>query len=420
MNPADGNARLARVVRSHALGWLLAANLVGVLLASLLVWPEAGDALGALSYGRWMPVHLNWQLYGWCALPLVGALLAACLEPTHPAAIRHARLALGGWSLALALGGAAWLGGVTSGKLFLDWAGWARPVLGVAMSLLWTLLAAHLWWSRARAGTVRWRVAAGLLAGLGAVPAMMYWVAGREVYPTVNPDSGGATGASLLGSTLGIVMVFGLLPLLLGAERREGARTAWFWWALAGSFGVFALIDHGNASHHAFGQIAGLGLLLVWVPLLCLYGGMWRRGPIARRWAVAAGAWWALLVVSGWITFLPGVSESWKFTHALVAHAHLAMAGLVTAVNFLVLNALFPARPVGGRLVFWLWQAGCLVHVGLMIGLGAVETERAGDLFYGADWTRWIFIGRLAAGAVMLVATLLAWRQRGGISEAES
>jgi cytochrome c oxidase cbb3-type subunit 1 len=351
-------------------------------------------------------LHLNWQLYGWCALPLVGALLAGCLAWENRAAAHHARLALAGWSLALVLGGVAWLGGVTSGKLFLDWAGWARPLLGVAMALLWTVLAAHLWWGRARAGTLRWRVAAGMLAGLAGVPAMMYWVSGPGIYPSVNPDSGGATGAALLGSTLGIVTVFGLLPILLGVRVKEGARLAWFWWALAGSFAVFALIDHGNASHHATGQIVGLGLLIAWVPLLWAYGRCWQWSLGSRAWVVAAGLWWGVLVLSGWVAFLPGISEAWKFTHALVGHAHLAMAGLVTSVNFVVLNELDPARPVSGRGAFWSWQGACAVHVALMLGLGAVEAERAADLFYGAAWPQVIFIGRLAAGVVMLAASV--------------
>ena len=406
MKAADYDAALARTVRLHALGWLVAANTVGVLLAVLLVWPEAGDWLGAAGYGRWMPVHMSGQLYGWCALPLVGALLAATLERRHGGALTHARVVLGAWSVALALGCAAWLGGLTSGKLFLDWAGWARPVLGLAMSMLWTVLAAHLWWGRERARTARWRVAAGLLTGLAVVPAMMYWVAGRDVYPTVNPDSGGATGASLLGSTLGIVAVFGLLPWLLAVPRKAGATTAWFWWAWAGSLGAFAVIDHGNASHHAAGQIAGLGLLLAWVPLLWKFGYAWSWGETQARWLKAAGWWWALLVVSGWVTFLPGVSEAWKFTHSLVGHAHLAMAGLVTSINFAVLNSLDTAKPTGGRGVFWAWQAGCAAHVALMLGLGAVETGRSAELFYGADWTQWIFGGRLAAGLLMAGAAV--------------
>lgn len=409
MSPVDFQSALARTARRHALGWLVAANAVGCLLAAALVWPALGDGSAALAYGRWMPVHLNGQLYGWCALPLVAALLAACLEPRHPSAATHARVVLGAWSAALALGAAAWLGGVTSGKLFLDWAGWARPLLGAAMAALWAVLAAHLWWGRGRARTLRWRVAAGLLAGLAAVPSLLYWSSGREVYPSVNPHSGGATGASLLGSTLGIVAVFGLLPMLLGIERRPGRGAAWFWWALAVSFAAFGLIDHGHASHHALGQIIGLGLLLVWIPLLWAYGAAWNWSPGARRWALAAGAWWAVLVASGWATFLPGLSEAWKFTHVLVAHAHLAMAGLVTAVNFVVLHELDRARPVGGRRLFWTWQTATLAHVALVFFLGAREETAAADLFYGADWTRWIFAGRLLAGLVMLGAGAAAW-----------
>ena len=411
MSESAFQTELARAVRTHALGWLVAANAAGLVLAALLVWPELGGGAAIFSYGRWAPVHLNGQLYGWCALPLVGALLAACLEPRHPAAVAQARGALRAWTSALALGGVAWLGGLTSGKLFLDWAGWARPVLGIAMSVLWTILAAHLWWGRARAGTARWRVAAGLLAALAAVPAMMYWVSGRDVYPSVNPDSGGATGASLLGSTLGIVAVFGLVPLLLGVRPREGRRVAWFWRALLGSFLVYGVIDHGHASHHATAQIAGLGLLLAWVPLLWRYGTAWSWSAASRRWAKAAGLWWALLVASGWATFLPGLSEAWKFTHVLVAHAHLAMAGLVTAVNFVVLNELDPARPVGGRGVFWLWQGGGVALVGLMLALGATEARGAAELFYGVEWTRWIFAGRLAAGAAMGLAASGACRE---------
>lgn len=408
MSDASHQTGLARLARGHALGWLVLANAAGVWLAALLVWPALGaGAVG--SYGRWMPAHLNGQLYGWCALPLVAALLAACLDPRHPAALGHARFALGAWSAGLAAGTAAWLGGVTSGKLFLDWAGWARPALAMAMAALWTVLAAHLWWRRDRSGDPQWRVAAGLVLVLAAVPSLLYWSAGRDVYPAVNPHSGGATGASLLGSTLGILAVFGVTPWLLGLARREGRSTGWFWWSLAGSFLVFATLKHGHASHHEAGQIAGLGVLLAWIPLLWRYGAAWAWSRHGRRWAVAAGAWWAVLVVSGWVTFLPGYSEAWKFTHVLVAHAHLAMAGLVTSVNFLVLTELAPERPFAGRGVFWTWQTAAAAHVALVFGLGVREAGSAADLFYGLGPGRWVFLARLAVGALMLGASAAAW-----------
>src|SRR5215472_17979023 len=64
-------ANVLTIAAWHSLGWLFASNLIGVWLAILLLFPNAGRFLGEWSYGRWTPVHLNFQLYGWIALPLV-------------------------------------------------------------------------------------------------------------------------------------------------------------------------------------------------------------------------------------------------------------------------------------------------------------------------------------------------------------
>ena len=144
--PATGHRPLATglpdLAARFSLGWLVAANLVGLLLATLLLWPTLGDALAPLTYGRWMPVHHNAQLYGWCALPLVGLLLRAFLVPGR-AADHHTLVTLGAWSAALAFGCVSWLGGEASGKLFLDWTGAARIAFPVALCVLWAVLAHH-------------------------------------------------------------------------------------------------------------------------------------------------------------------------------------------------------------------------------------------------------------------------------------
>jgi cytochrome c oxidase cbb3-type subunit 1 len=394
---------VARLGLRHSLFWLAAANAVGVWLAALLLWPGLGDLTAPLTYGRWMPLHLNWQLYGWCALPLVALLLHWYLDDAHPQAVGQAQVALGAWSVALAVGGASWLAGRTSGKLFLDWRGPARGALPAAMVVLWTVLAAHTWWRRLVLSRAGLALRGGLLIVLLAVPPLLYLSAGRDYYPAVNPDSGGATGTALLGSTLGIITLFGLLPIMLGL-RRSGS-VGWFWAALAISSATFGGMQHGDASHHLLGQILGLGLLLAWVPLLAVYwaGYDWAAG--AKRWLRAAMVWWLLLVVSGWLTFLPGWSERWKFTNGLVAHAHLAMAGMVTSVNALILLQL--GGRLGHRGAFWLWQAGCMLQVVLLLALGWVESEQAGAFFRGEGWTQWFYGGRLAAGTGMAAASLL-------------
>ena len=68
MMETSSNKSIDAAVR-HALGWLAFGNAVGLYLALLLMEPRL--QAGIWTYGRWVPVHLNAQLYGWTALPLV-------------------------------------------------------------------------------------------------------------------------------------------------------------------------------------------------------------------------------------------------------------------------------------------------------------------------------------------------------------
>ena len=202
----------------HGFFWLVVANGVGVLLAVLLVVPDGNLLLGEWSYGRWIPVHLNLQLYGWSSLPLV-AWLMRIYRVDAVGLGRWGMLAVWGWSGALVLGALSWLGGKSSGKIFLDWSGVSLWVFVGAMVMLWCV-AALSWW---RGGRGR-----GLLLGvlaLASVPVAMVYAASRAVYPPVNPDTGGPTGASLLGSTLIVVFLLLLVPKSLGKERLPGRRS---------------------------------------------------------------------------------------------------------------------------------------------------------------------------------------------------
>ncbi len=399
MNPAVANA-----VRRHSLSWLVAANLVGLLLALLLLWPDLNNALAPFTYGRWVPLHLNWQLYGWCALPLVGVLFSHYL-PEDRRALFGARLALGIWTAVLLLGGLTWLAGRVSGKIFLEWTGAARWLWSFAGLVLWLVL---LQQARRRRDVISWW-GRGLLVALGSVPLLLYWAAGPRVYPAVNPQSGGATGASLLASTLGVIAIFGLLPWLLRLEPVGGARARWWFAAtLVLSILLCAGISHGNASNHRLDQIAGLGSLAVWIPLVWFYARAFVWSPPARRWLAAAFGWWLLLVLSGWFDFLPGISERVKFTNVLVAHSHLAMAGMVTSLNLALLLSLGPGpalRPSG----FWLWQLGCALQVGALCWLGWLEGADPARLYMRGGVADLCYGLRLLAGGAMFAASVGWW-----------
>jgi cytochrome c oxidase cbb3-type subunit 1 len=239
------------------------------------------------------------------------------------------------------------------------------------------------------------------LLALFFVSPAIFWASGREVYPSVNPDSGGATGASLLASTLGITAIYGLLPIMLRHPSRSTTSIARrvFWSGLAVSSIACLLIDHGHASHHSIGQILGLGLLLGWVPLAWHYFRGFSWTSTAQRWLAAAFAWWVILVISGFLFFLPGISERLKFTNTLVAHAHLALAGLVTCFNGAILNLLNPGQPITRG--FRLWQFALALHIAALVCVGWTESRDPGALFLSQGWTQALYGLRLAAGIVM-------------------
>lgn len=404
MNAAEGKAAafdLSDSVQHHAYLWLVSGNAVGTLLAALLLWPRLNESIEPFAYGRWGPLHLNWMLYGWGSLPVIGLLLAFYLRNATRRERVLARVALAGWSVALAVGAISWLGGNASGKLFLDWHEGARGLLPGAMTVLWLTLAAG-WSARWETATPRSRFLGGvLLSGLAAVPIVYFLSTARTQYPPVNPDSGGATGTSLLGSTLAIVLLAGLVPIFLKiAPRARSVRNRWYWGAWAISAAAFALSGHGHESHHRPGQIAALALLLVWPPVAWIHFGQfaWKRAAV--RWLAAAWVWWTLLVASGFLIFLPGWSEAAKFTHLLVAHAHLAMAAFLTCFNVALLKQCGrEGRERSGQ--FWSWQGFCALHLGSLVALGLWEGRHLADLYTGGGQADLFYAVRLVAGVGM-------------------
>jgi len=404
---------LQREVMLFSFAWLTAANLAGLLLSLLLLFPSFGSILGPLTYGRLMPLHMEWQLYGWCSLPLVGLLLRE-FESNSPDTASSRRFALLAWSTGLLVGGAGFLAGHASGKLFLSWSGLSRTFFPIALCLVWSVLATH-WMQNLRDGTIsglRKKVQAVLLAVLACVPFALYYSSSRTVYPPVNPGSGGATGHSLLASTLGLVGLFAAAPVLLGLHRRTSRSFRAFWILYTLLWILYWSIHHGNASNREWNQILGLGSLLVLVPFFWAYLRCWSWPAGAGPWLLAFLGWWALLTVNGWITYLPGILDRLKFTNALVAHAHLAMAGMVTAFSFILFTCLGgekeePSRPLGGWPGFLVWNSACLLMVGILFLQGWREGGDPGLLFGRNLQTTINYSVRTLSGTAMLTVGII-------------
>lgn len=408
--PQPGSSVLTQAAW-HSLAWLVVANLIGVWIAILLLYPQAGAWLGQWSYGRWMPVHLDLQLYGWISLPLVGWLLRV-YRAEGPTLAVWSRTALLLWSLALTLGSISWLNGHSSGKLFLDWSGYVRVFFPACILFLWIVLfAAFLREVRSAAPpSIPARIAKALgLVLLLLVPFAIYFACNPAIYPPVNPDSGGPTAASQLESVLIIVLILFLLPY--GITRRGKGSARW----LNAGWIVFAIesllclgLGRADVSHHRPTQYISLGSLLVWVPLMPAYYSafVWRENT--RRWRIAVLAWWALLIPSGWLLFLPGVLDRLKFTDGLVGHSLMAMAGFVTALLIFILIALLGEDGDAFRSTwaFYAWNLGTFFYVVIMVYAGWIEGRHTAFTMVPGPLRDAIYDLRLLLGIAMTAASV--------------
>jgi cytochrome c oxidase cbb3-type subunit 1 len=404
--------RVVADVAWHALLWLVVANGVGILLAAMLLVPGINTALEPLTYGRWMPVHMNLQLYGWCSLPLVAFLFEVYrCSRTRLAQLTGAVLWL--WSTALAIGAVSWLSGHSSGKLFLDWTGYSRILFPLALFGLWCLLT-YSFWSECRVRTISIAVKAGKIAGLVLlllVPALIYIASSPALYPPINPDTGGPTGASQLESTLVIVAILLLLPFGLAKRKMMSQRALSVSWAIFAAECILCLgLGRADISHHRPIQWISLASLLIWVPLMPAYYNAFLWHENARRWRLAFLCWWSILVPTGWTLFLPGVLDHFKFTDGLVAHSLLAMAGFVSSLLIFLFVQLMgdDGWIFNGRGTFYLWQISVAAYVAIMFYAGWREGAEAAFSIVPSAVRNGLYLARLGLG-ILLFAASVVW-----------
>lgn len=395
----------------HSLLWLTIANAIGVMLAVLLLIPRLNNLLGEWTYGRWIMVHMNLELYGWTALPLLGFLFAI-YGADRGSMAKWCRPALWVWSIALGVGAFSWLSGHSSGKLFLDWSGYARVFFPAAMIALWViLLCAFIANQRKRKSeSATWML--GRIVGLAillAVPFVIYAVSGSGSYPAVNPDTGGPTGTSQLESSLAVVAILLLLPF--GLTRRQTARAKAVtiaWGALLAEGLLCGLLSRGDISHHLPAQYLSLGSVLVWIPLLPSYYRAFQWNNNTRRWRLAFMWWWAALVVTGWVLFLPGVLDHFKFTDGLVGHSFVAMAGFTSSlIVFVMVQLLGDGGWIFNRSrSFYMWHGSVIAYIVVVTLAGWREGfDPAFTIVPGLERNA-LYILRVLTGILMLVASL--------------
>ena len=385
----------------HSLACLVIGNAVGLYLALLLLMPSL--QLESLSYGRWMPVHLNVQLYGWTSLPLV-ALLFSVYEVDQSRHSAWAHAAVWAWTAALGVGVAHWLGGTSSGKLFLDWKNGSLQAYIASLVILWVALAAA--WSDRRKTWRKFRVhasAVGLMA-LALVPILLVVAASPTTYPPIDRSTGGPTGSSLQGSALLVVGLMLLLPRMIIKNPRS-SRNPTVWIFLVVSFVVFGVTETMGGTHRDSHQVLSVLFLLPWLWLLPRDWKSFNWPEGSRAWRYAMFGWWGVLIVSSLLMYQDGVLDRIKFTQALVAHSHMAMAGFTTSFCALLI-VLLTRKSLGSTISVIAWHAATFL---MLLSLASSGWMEGGALDWMTETPTWRIIGfmvRALCGAVMLAVSL--------------
>jgi cytochrome c oxidase cbb3-type subunit I len=395
----------------HGLFWLVLANAIGAMIAILLLFPDLNQMLGEWSYGRWIMVHMNLELYGWVSLPLAGFLFKVYGADRGPFA-PWCQPVLWVWSAALAVGTYSWLTGHSSGKLFLDWSGYARIFFPLAMIALWLLLAISFI-RRRKSSLNAHRSATGVqvlgLVLLLLVPVALYIASSPSLYPAINPDTGGPTGASQLESSLVIVAILLLLPFGLTQRKTGPTRLLTMTWIILVAEFMFCLsVGRSDISHHRLAQFISLGSLLVWIPLTPVYYAAFEWAKETLRWQRAMLHWWSALLLTGWVLFLPRVLDHFKFTDGLVGHSFLAMAGFVSSLLiFIVIQMLGKDGWIFNRArSFYGWNYAVLGYVAVMTVAGWREGFDPSFTIVPGVARNTLYALRLLTGVVMLAASL--------------
>ena len=391
--------------------WLVIGNAIGVMLALLLLFPSLNAVLGEWTYGRWMMVHVNILLYGWCSLPMLGWLFRIYGADRGPAAA-WCRPVLWTWSAALFVGSLTWLAGHSSGKLFLDWSGYARYRLSrrhaCAVAAARRLSCPRLEF-RPQQILVRTRdkdhrprhSPCGSIRNLHrfeprlypAINPVNWWPHRRKPTGVISRRCRHSADRSLRRSPPQArppMAAHAFPPIVFAAEAL-----------------LCLSMNRGDISHHLPSQYLSLGSLLVWLPLVPAYYATFQWHDNTRGWRTSLLWWWGLLVVSGWIMFLPGVLDHFKFTDGLVGHSLVAVAGFLTALLAVVLVQLLgdDGWILTRRWSFHMWNWSVLAYVVLMLIAGWIEGSDPAFTIVPGVTRNILYSLRLVTGILMLISS---------------
>lgn len=352
--------------------WLLLGSLLGVLAAFKMSFPHLLDSADWLTFGRVRPAHLNIMIYGWASSAGIGVgiwLMARLCR----VALRHRGLLIGAgvaWNLGVLLGTIGILAGQSRSIEWLEFPGWATPVLFISYALIgvwgvimfrfrqpghvyvsqWYLLAAFLWfpWLYATANTLLiWQPVQGSVVG-----AVNWWY-----------------GHNILGlwfTPIGLASAYYMIPKVLGRPIHSYYLSILGFWSLA-------LFYSWNGMHHLIGgpfpawmiSASVVASVMMFIPVItvAINHHTTMRGHFhylkwspTLRFTVVGAMTYTVVSFQGSLMAIPSLNNLTHFTDYTVGHAHLGLYGFFTMTMFGAMYYIVP------RLVGWEWPSATMIR----------------------------------------------------------
>jgi cytochrome c oxidase cbb3-type subunit 1 len=355
-----------------AIAWLLLGSVLGMLAALKMTHVRLLDGQDWLTFGRVRPAHLNIVIYGWASAVGIGVGIwlmgRLCrVVPRH----RGLLIAAGAvWNLGVLAGTIGILAGQSRSIEWLEFPGWATPVLFASFALIgtwtvimfrfrrpghvyvsqWYLLAAFLWfpWLYATANVLLiWQPVQGSVVG-----AVNWWY-----------------GHNVLGlwfTPIGLASAYYMIPKVIGRPIHSYYLSILGFWSLA-------LFYSWNGMHHLIGgpfpawmiSASVVASVMMFIPVLtvAINHHLTMRGHFeylkwspTLRFTVLGAMTYTLVSLQGSLMAIPSVNALFHFTDHTVGHAHLGLYGFFTMTMFGAMYYIVP------RLVGWEWPSARMIR----------------------------------------------------------
>jgi cytochrome c oxidase cbb3-type subunit I len=367
---------------ASAVFWLVVGSVFAMLASIKLHSPGFLGGPSWLTFGRVRPVHLNIVAYGWASMAGVGTMLWLMARLSR-AELRFPRLLVAAamvWNVAILAGSVSILAGYGTSIEYLEFPPFVPPLLTVAYAMI------GLW----AAVTFSERREPHVYVSQWYLFGALFWF--PWLYTAVNimlvlfPIKGVTQvsitwwyGHNILGlwfTPIGLATVYYLLPKVIGRPIHSYYLSILGFWSLA-------LFYNWNGAHHLIG-----GPVPAWLVTMSVVASMMMLIPVGTvainhhmtmvghfrmlkysptlRFIVFGAMCYSAVSVQGSFEALRSINLPTKFTHFVIAHAHLGLYGFFTMVMF---GAMYYIMP---RLTGWEWASSGLIRVhfwGTAIGI---------------------------------------------------